>query len=128
MNYTLIIQHTVTKQCYFYHSVDVSDGKLFYELEITFGNIPDGEYYYLLIQNREQRPISFNVNDLDNSEVTNYFLVNGDKFITNSSVYMVVGGETYKIEPLHRGLMQVGEIQTYNTTYNKEQSYIEYGR
>lgn len=129
MKYALAIQHTTSKQCYAY-ILDESpnSNKLYYKFNIEVGDIPDGEYQYILIENPGEYQVVFNNNRVNQASVQDvYILVSYNDILTQGTKILVVGkGDLMTPTIVASGLMRVGDYTEDRTVYNKKQEYICY--
>lgn len=105
MYYTLIIQHTVSKQVYSYLLEDLAPESMYIKFHLVLDEgTEDGEYQYVLVENPDEADVEINVNDIFKSTI------NGNQ-----------------ITIADNGLLRVGDYKETDITYNKEQEYICYG-
>ena len=105
MNYTLIIQHTVSKQAYGYYLEDLTPESLYHKFTINLDEgMEDGEYEYILIKNRNDAEVEVDINN-----------------IFKSKMY------SKEVDVVTFGILRIGDYKDEKTVYNKEQEYICYG-
>lgn len=125
MKYSLVIQHTTTKQYYVYSLEDQGYSEyIYYKFNIELGEIPEGEYQYVLFANNNGYEVVVNTNNVFKTDVNNYkILVTYDNILTNNTQILVAG----KQEPiLSTGLIKVGEYDSNNYQYNSQTKYKAY--
>lgn len=105
MIYTFLIQNTTSKQAYSWILEDLTPQSIYHKFDIALEEgMEEGEYEYLLIENPNSLEIVININDLWES-----YLVGGDTIV-----------ETF-------GVLKIGETKCH-LHYDKEQSYLQYGK
>lgn len=133
MLFSIILQNTVDKQIYTYTQENTaSDNSIYYSFDVDFSDLQDGEYKLYLIENKDGLPIYINQNNVEKSEIdTNkYILINKGEILANKERILIISGDdTYKtpIEIITTEIVRIGEYTAPNTSYNKKQSYIQYG-
>lgn len=125
MKYSLVIQHTTTKQFYVYLLKDLGYSEyIYYKFNITLGKIPEGEYQYILFANNDEYEVVVNCNNIFKTDVNNEkILVTYENMLTNNTKILVAG----KQEPiLSTGLIRVGEYDNNSYQYNVQTKYKSY--
>lgn len=104
MTYTILLQHTVTKQVYGYFLKDLTPESIYHKFRISLDDgMEDGEYEYLLIENPRDADVEVNVNNLFKSKMY-----------------------SKEVKVVAFGLLTVGDYKDINTQYDKEQDYVCY--
>ena len=103
--YTFVVQNTTTKQAYSWILEDLTPKSIYHKFDIKLEpEMEDGEYEYILIPNPNELEIEINTNDIFES--------------------LLIGGETV-IETF--GILKIGSTKP-KCCYNKQQSYVTYGK
>lgn len=133
-NYSIVLQHTLTKNISVLQTVEDVGNKYNYIFEgVIPSGLEDGEYYMVLLENPENVEINTNPNNPKKAsgQVTSYIYVtlNGD-YISNADFFIANG--TTKVEkelkPVCTELMRIGEYKSPKTQYNSTKQYIQYGK
>lgn len=128
---TIILQNTVTKEIYSYNLTDNTPNSIYYEFEIELGNMNDGEYEYILIENPNRLKVVSNFNNVFKSELADPFILvdlSGGSLTTGAKIMISEMGETYPIDVLSYGLLRIGDYKTPKTEYNNTSHYTYYER
>lgn len=105
MKYTFLIQNNVTKQTYSWILEDLTPNSIYHKFDIQLEEgTENAEYEYILFENPNSLEIAINTNDIFDS--------------------YLIGGETV-IETF--GILRIGDFGCPKQ-YNKNQSYIVYGK
>lgn len=129
MNYSLVLQHTVTKQIYIYNLNNQNYSEnIYYKFDITLDdNTPDGEYQYVLFYNPNKLEVIVDVNNPMQSELYGnpVILVTYENTLTTGTQILVAGKP---IPVLSSGLIRVGDYQNNKYQYDKQNKYMAYER
>lgn len=131
MKYSLIISNTTTKEAYYYHLGEPSESSLYYKFNVSVGEIPDGEYEWILIENPNEFEIKVNYNHPFKSRVktTPIILVTYTDTLTNGEAVLVLGeGGEERLRFIESGLMRVGDYKEKRLQYDKQTKYTAYDR
>lgn len=130
--YKLIVQNTLDKTITQYSVEDAGTSKTYFIFnDVDMRDLKEGEHRYFLICD-DGTPIKILQNDA--RQITHpedrYILISENKLLTADDMYMIVKGEEYQIPipVLASGLIMVGEFENNNTTYDKEQTYVQYSK
>lgn len=132
MPYKLIVQNTVDKTITSYDVEDRGTSKTYFIFnDVDMRGLKDGEHRYFVICD-DGAPIKILQNDarqISNPE-DRYIVVSENNILTADDFFLVVKGEEYQIPipVLATGLMMVGDFVQNNTTYDKEQTYVQYSK
>lgn len=129
MIYTIVLQNTTSRKVYFYNLED-EGSVLYYKFNISVGDIPDGEYQWILFENPDNLAVMPYTNNITESELLNAtILVHYNEILTDElSILIVDEGETRSIDLCATGLMHIGDYNANNTEYAKEKQYKTYSR
>lgn len=134
-NYSIVLQHTLTKNISVLQTVEDVGNKYNYIFEgVIPSSLEDGEYYMVLLENPQNVEVITNPNNPKKAsgETIEYiYLTNASDFITNAGFYLVIQGKE-KVEkemlPVCTELMRIGEYKSPKTQYNSTKQYIQYGK
>jgi hypothetical protein len=126
MNYTLILQNTVSKDITLYNLEDFSTG-VYHKFEIELQGEKDGEYEYILFKNEEKLPVKINQNNVFESKpfVPTILVTYTETLTSNTKILCTADYQT--INPTF-GLLVIGDYEKSNLTYNKTSKYTVYER
>lgn len=125
MNYSLIIQHSVTKQVYTYDLEDNGSG-IYYRFAITLdGDMPEGEYQYFLIENPHKYEVITDINNIKNIDLGNKILVTYNNTLTTDTRILSAGKQ---IVWLSSGLLRIGDYENNRYEFDKPSKYMMYER
>jgi hypothetical protein len=134
-NYSIVLQHTLTKNISVFQTVEDVGNKYNYIFEdVHTSGLEDGEYYMVLLENPDNLPIITNPNNPQKvvGETIEYiYLTNAGDFITNAGFYLVIQGKERvekELKPVCTELMRIGEYKSPKTQYNSTKQYIQYGK
>lgn len=127
MNYSLVLQHTVTKQIYIYNLNNQNYSEnIYYKFDITLDdNTPDGEYQYVLFYNPNKWEIVIDPNNIYQDQYNSYVLVTYDNILTTNTKILIAGKP---IPILSTGLIRVGDYENQRYQYDRQNQYISYER
>lgn len=128
MNYSLILQHTVTKEVYTYNLENKNYSEnIYYKFDITLEDMDDGEYQYILFENPNKYDIIIDTNNIYRSELYGnpVILVTYSNTLTNGTEILVAGTP---ISILSSGLMRVGNYDNNKYQYDYQSKYTAYER
>lgn len=127
MIYTIILQHTTTKQYWVYNLDDLSSNlSIYYKFNISLDeDMPEGEYQYVLFENPSAFPVVVDVNHIMPFEETSSILVTYDNTLTDNTCILIAGKQ---IEISSTGLIRIGDYSSNKCTYDKQQTYVSYER
>lgn len=127
MNYSLVLQHTVTKQIYIYNLNNQNYSEnIYYKFDITLDdNTPDGEYQYVLFYNPNKWEIVIDPNNIYQDQYNSYVLVTYDNILTTNTKILIAGKP---IPILSTGLIRVGDYENQRCQYDRQNQYISYER
>lgn len=127
MNYSLVLQHTVTKQIYIYNLNNQNYSEnIYYKFDITLDDdTPDGEYQYVLFYNPNKWEIVIDPNNIYQDQYNNYILVTYDNILTTNTKILIAGKP---IPILSTGLIRVGDYENQRYQYDRQNQYISYER
>lgn len=124
MNYTLVIQNTITRDVSIYNLENKNYSEnIYYKFNISLedGTI-DGEYQYILFRNPDKlQVIVNNTVSLENPVV----LVTYNNTLTNGTKILIAGKP---INILGTGLIKIGDYDNNSYQYSLENKYISYER
>lgn len=127
MNYSLVLQHTVTKQIYIYNLNNQNYSEnIYYKFDITLDDdTPDGEYQYVLFYNPNKWEIVIDPNNIYQYQYNSYVLVTYDNILTTNTKILIAGKP---IPVLSTGLIRVGDYENQRYQYDRQNQYISYER
>lgn len=127
MNYSLVLQHTVTKQIYIYNLNNQNYSEnIYYKFDITLDdNTPDGEYQYVLFYNPNKWEIVIDPNNIYQDQYNSYVLVTYDNILTTNTKILIAGKP---IPVLSTGLIRIGDYENQRYQYDRQNQYISYER
>lgn len=127
MNYSLVLQHTVTKQIYIYNLNNQNCSEnIYYKFDITLDdNTPDGEYQYVLFYNPNKWEIVIDPNNIYQDQYNSYVLVTYDNILTTNTKILIAGKP---IPILSTGLIRIGDYENQRYQYDRQNQYISYER
>lgn len=127
MNYSLVLQNTVTKQIYIYNLNNQNYSEnIYYKFDITLDdNTPDGEYQYVLFYNPNKWEIVIDPNNIYQDQYNGYVLVTYDNILTTNTKILIAGKP---IPILSTGLIRVGDYENQRYQYDRQNQYISYER
>lgn len=127
MNYSLVLQHTVTKQIYIYNLNNQNYSEnIYYKFDITLDDdTPDGEYQYVLFYNPNKWEIVIDPNNIYQDQYNSYVLVTYDNILTTNTKILIAGKP---IPVLSTGLIRVGDYENQRYQYDRQNQYISYER
>lgn len=126
MNYTLILQNTISKKISLYNLEDLSSG-MYYKFEIELSGEADGEYEYVLFKNEDVLPVKINANNVIDSKVFEpTILVTYNETLT-ANTKILCTATNQSIDPTF-GLLVIGDYEKSNLAYNKTSNYTIYER
>lgn len=127
MNYSLVLQHTVTKQIYIYNLNNQNYSEnIYYKFDITLDdNTPDGEYQYVLFYNPNKWEIVIDPNNIYQDQYNSYVLVTYDNTLTTNTKILIAGKP---IPILSTGLIRIGDYENQRYQYDRQNQYISYER
>nr|DAQ22074.1 MAG TPA: hypothetical protein [Caudoviricetes sp.] len=127
MNYSLVLQHTVTKQIYIYNLNNQNYSEnIYYKFDITLDdNTPDGEYQYVLFYNPNKWEIVIDPNNIYQDQYNSYVLVTYDNILTTNTKILIAGKP---IPILSTGLIRIGDYENQRYQYDRQNQYISYER
>lgn len=129
MNYSILMQNTITKEVYVYNLENQNYAEnIYYKFDITLSDdMPDGEYQYILFSNPNKLEVIVDVNNPMQSELYGnpVILVTYENTLTTGTQILVAG------KPIHilsSGLIRVGDYQNNKYQYDKQNKYTAYER
>lgn len=127
MNYSLVLQHTVTKQIYIYNLNNQNYSEnIYYKFDITLDDdTPDGEYQYVLFYNPNKWEIVIDPNNIYQDQYNSYVLVTYDNILTTNTKILIAGKP---IPILSTGLIRIGDYENQRYQYDRQNQYISYER
>lgn len=127
MNYSLVLQHTVTKQIYIYNLNNQNYSEnIYYKFDITLDDdTPDGEYQYVLFYNPNKWEIVIDPNNIYQDQYNSYVLVTYDNTLTTNTKILIAGKP---IPILSTGLIRIGDYENQRYQYDRQNQYISYER
>ena len=127
MNYSLVLQHTVTKQIYIYNLNNQNYSEnIYYKFDITLDDdTPDGEYQYVLFYNPNKWEIVIDTNNIYQDQYNSYVLVTYDNILTTNTKILIAGKP---IPILSTGLIRIGDYENQRYQYDRQNQYISYER
>lgn len=128
-NFTILLQNTITKDIYQYYVKNLSSiFSIYYQFEVEFENLIDGEYKLILINNPNHINIEVVENTLNIKETevgTVYFICNKNDYLTNGELYITLT-KNNDVEIITKELVKIGDYVNPNTQYNKDTKFITY--
>ena len=129
MNYSLILQHTTTKEVYTFDLENQNYAEnIYYKFDITLQEgMRDGEYQYILFTNPNKFQVIVDVNNPFRSELYDdpTILVTYNNTLTNGTKISVDGKP---IPILSTGIIRIGDYENNNYQYDKPNTYVSYER
>ncbi len=129
MNYTLLMQNTITKEVYTFDLENQNYSEnIYYKFDITLSDdMPDGEYQYILFSNPNKLEVIVDVNNPMQSELYGnpVILVTYENTLTTGTQILVAGKP---IPILGTGLIRIGDYQNNKYQYDKQNKYMAYER
>lgn len=129
MNYTLLMQNTITKEVYLFDLENQNYAEnIYYKFDITLSDdMSDGEYQYILFSNPNKLEVIVDVNNPMQSELYGnpVILVTYENTLTTGTQILVAGKP---IPVLSSGLIRVGDYQNNKYQYDKQNKYTAYER
>lgn len=129
MNYSILMQNTITKEVYVYNLENQNYAEnIYYKFDITLSDdMPDGEYQYILFSNPNKLEVIVDVNNPFRSELYGnpVILVTYNNTLTNGTQILVAGKP---IPILGTGLIRIGDYENNNYQYEKPNTYVSYER
>lgn len=129
MNYSILMQNTITKEVYVYNLENQNYAEnIYYKFDITLSDdMPDGEYQYILFSNPNKLEVIVDVNNPMQSELYGnpVILVTYENTLTIGTQILVAGKP---IPVLSSGLIRVGDYQNNKYQYDKQNKYMAYER
>lgn len=129
MNYTLLMQNTITKEVYLFDLENQNYAEnIYYKFDITLSDdMSDGEYQYILFSNPNKLEVIVDVNNPMQSELYGnpVILVTYNNTLTNGTQILVAGKP---IPILGTGLIRIGDYENNNYQYDKPNTYVSYER
>lgn len=129
MNYSILMQNTITKEVYVYNLENQNYAEnIYYKFDITLSDdMLDGEYQYILFSNPNKLEVIVDVNNPMQSELYGnpVILVTYENTLTTGTQILVAGKP---IPVLSSGLIRVGDYQNNKYQYDKQNKYTAYER
>lgn len=129
MNYSILMQNTITKEVYVYNLENQNYAEnIYYKFDITLSDdMPDGEYQYILFSNPNKLEVIVDVNNPMQSELYGnpVILVTYENTLTTGTQILVAGKP---IPILGTGLIRIGDYQNNKYQYDKQNKYMAYER
>lgn len=129
MNYSILMQNTITKEVYVYNLENQNYAEnIYYKFDITLSDdMPDGEYQYILFSNPNKLEVIVDVNNPFRSELYGnpVILVTYNNTLTNGTQILVAGKP---IPILGTGLIRIGDYENNKYQYDKSNTYVSYER
>lgn len=129
MNYTLLMQNTITKEVYLFDLENQNYAEnIYYKFDITLSDdMSDGEYQYILFSNPNKLEVIVDVNNPMQSELYGnpVILVTYENTLTTGTQILVAGKP---IPVLSSGLIRIGDYQNNKYQYDKQNKYTAYER
>lgn len=129
MNYSILMQNTITKEVYVYNLENQNYAEnIYYKFDITLSDdMPDGEYQYILFSNPNKLEVIVDVNNPMQSELYGnpVILVTYNNTLTNGTQILVAGKP---IPILGTGLIRIGDYENNKYQYDKSNTYVSYER
>lgn len=129
MNYSILMQNTITKEVYVYNLENQNYSEnIYYKFDITLSDdMPDGEYQYILFSNPNKLEVIVDVNNPMQSELYGnpVILVTYENTLTTGTQILVAGKP---IPILGTGLIRIGDYQNNKYQYDKQNKYTAYER
>ena len=129
MNYSILMQNTITKEVYVYNLENQNYAEnIYYKFDITLSDdMSDGEYQYILFSNPNKLEVIVDVNNPMQSELYGnpVILVTYENTLTTGTQILVAGKP---IPVLSSGLIRVGDYQNNKYQYDKQNKYTAYER
>lgn len=129
MNFSFIIQNTITKEFYLFNLENKNyTENIYYKFDITLpDNIPDGEYQYILFNNPNKFDVIVDINNTSQSEFCGdpVILVTYENTLATGTQILVSGKQ---IPVLSSGLIKIGDYHNNKYQYDKQNKYVSYSR
>ena len=129
MNYSILMQNTITKEVYVYNLENQNYAEnIYYKFDITLSDdMPDGEYQYILFSNPNKLEVIVDVNNPFRSELYGnpVILVTYENTLTTGTQILVAGKP---IPILGTGLIRIGDYENNKYQYDKSNTYVSYER
>lgn len=131
-NYAIIIQNTLTKKYKILEKCEniACDSSLYLEFSLNLEGFEEGEYEMLIFENNDRLEFISSANAPKKIK-TNFirFLVKDGEFIKNGDYFLVVSeNQENTLHYIATEMLRLGDYKTNTTQYNKQQTYIQYGK
>lgn len=131
-NYSIILQNTLTKKYVIFEQCDniSPESSLYIGFNINIEGFEEGEYEMIVFENNDRLEFISSANapkKIDTSFIR--FLVKDGEFIKNGDYFLVVGeNKENTLQYISTEMLRIGDFKTNITQYNKQQTYIQYGK
>lgn len=128
MNYTMLIQHTTSKNVYLYNLENSNYAQnIYFKFDINVGDVEEGEYQYIIFENPHKYDVFIDYNNARRSELNGnpVILVTFENTLTNGTEILVAGK---RIKCQASGLMRIGDYENDKYQYDKQTKYQVYER
>ena len=131
-NYSIIVQNTLTKKYKIFEQCEniACESSLYLEFVLNLEGFDEGEYEMLIFENNDRLEFISSANAPKKIETSFIrFLVKDGEFIKNGDYFLVVSeNHENTLQYIATEMMRIGDYNTNTKQYNKQQTYIQYGK
>ena len=131
-NYAMIVQNTLTKKYVIFEQCEniACESSIYLEFELNLEGFEEGEYEILIFENNDRLEFISSSNAPKKIETSFVrFLVKDGEFIKNGDFFLVISeNQENTLQYISTEMLRIGDYKTNTTQYNKQQTYIQYGK
>ena len=131
-NYLIILQNTLKKKYVIFEQCEniACESSIYLEFVLNLEGFEEGEYELIVFENNDRLEFISSANAPKKIETSFVrFLVKDGAFIKNGDYFLVVSeNQENTLQYIATEMMRIGEYNTHNKQYNKQQKYITYGK
>lgn len=131
-NYSILIQNTLTKKYKIFEQCEniSPESSLYLEFVLNLEGFEEGEYEMIVFENNDRLEFVSSSNAPKKIKTKFIrFLVKDGSFIKNGEYFLVVSeNQENTLQYIATEMMRIGDYKTNTTQYNKQQTFIQYGK
>lgn len=131
-NYSILIQNTLTKKYKIFEQCTnlACESSIYLEFVLNLEGFEEGEYELIVFENNDSLEFISSANAPKKIETSFIrFLIKDGEFIKNGDYFLVVSeNQENTLQYISTEMMRIGDYKTNTTQYNKQQTYIQYGK
>lgn len=131
-NYSIVVQNTLTKKYKIFEQCEniACESSIYLEFVLNLEGFEIGEYELIVFENPDRLEFVSSSNAPKKIETSFIrFLVKDGEFIKNGDYFLVVSeNQENTLQYIATEMMRIGDYKTNTKQYNKQQTYIQYGK